>query len=72
MRFLTQDTRIRFLLFGLLVITALAVCPKLLVAASPSSIRIALDDIPGIDMLIFLTAMEHAKDRGLDITVDYL
>jgi len=41
-------------------------------AASPESLRIALDDIPGVDMLIFLTAVEQAKERGLDITVEYL
>lgn len=61
-----------FLLRSLLLISALAVCSGILNAASPGSIRVALDDIPGVDMLNFLTAVEHAKERGLDITVDYL
>ncbi len=50
----------------------LAVASGLASAASPASMRIALDDIPGVDMLIVLTAVEHAKKRGLDISVAYL
>lgn len=35
-------------------------------------IRVALDDVPGVDMLNVLTAIEAARHRGLDITVEYL
>ncbi len=70
--FQDQEIPILFLLRSLLLILTLAVCPGGVNAASLGSIRIALDDIPGVDMLNILTAVEHAKERGLDITVDYL
>lgn len=60
------------LLRGLLIILTLGVGFGVSIAASVGSIRIALDDIPGVDMLNFLTAVENAKARGLEITVDYL
>ena len=70
--FQTQAISIIFLLQSLQLTLILVVFPGLLNAASPGSIRVALDDIPGIDMLNFLTAVERAKGRGLDITVDFL
>ena len=56
------------MLLGLL----LACAPLAPGAASLGSMRIALDDVPGVDMLNFLTAVERAKQRGLDIKVEYL
>lgn len=35
-------------------------------------IRVAFNDLPGIDMLNVLIAFEKAKERGLDIQVSYL
>ena len=55
-----------------LLALSLAVGAGISSAASSEPLRIALDDIPGVDMLIFLTAVERAKERGLDITVEYL
>lgn len=49
----------------LLFFTSTAVMAKL-------PIRIAFGDIPGVDMLNFLTAVERAKERGVDIQVAYL
>ena len=68
----TRNTPLSILLFGLLYMLTLAVCPGISTAAPPGSIRLALDDIPGVDMLNILTAVEHAKKRGLDVSVDYL
>ncbi len=68
----TQENSIPVLLRSLLLILTLAVGTEELTATSTDSIRIALDDIPGVDMLNFLTAVEQTKQRGLDITVDYL
>ena len=56
----------------LLICLILAAAPGVPGAASLGPIRIALDDVPGVDMLNFLAAVERAKQRGLDITVEYL
>jgi NitT/TauT family transport system substrate-binding protein len=60
------------LLPSLLLPLMLGVFSGLTTAASISSIRVAVDDIPGIDMLNVLTAVEQAKQQGLEITIDYL
>jgi NitT/TauT family transport system substrate-binding protein len=54
----------------LLLSLALAVIPGVPPAASPGSIRAAFNDVPAVEMLNFLTAVERARQRGLDITVD--
>ncbi len=55
-----------------LLITALFVFPLSLSAEQKDTIRIALDDLPGLDMLNTLIALERAKERGLDIQISYL
>ncbi len=57
---------------NLLLLLTLAAFPGASTATTSVSIRVALDDIPGVDMLNFLTAVEHAKARGLAVTVSYL
>ncbi len=68
----TRESSILSRVRNLLLMLMLAVFPGVSTAATSVSIRVALDDIPGVDMLNFLTAVEHAKARGLDITVSYL
>ncbi|WP_415883164.1 hypothetical protein ACMXYX_01140 [Neptuniibacter sp. QD72_48] len=42
------------------------------VNANTNPIRVALDDLPGVDMLPTLIAIERAKERGLNIKVSYM
>lgn len=41
-------------------------------AVADTVMRVALDDIPGVDMLPFLVAAERCRDRGIDIRIEYL
>lgn len=55
-----------------LVITSIFIFPFSVEAVQKDSIRVALDDLPGTDMLNVLVAFERAKERGLDIEISYL
>lgn len=46
--------------------------PFSLNAAQDNLIRVALNDLPGIDMLNVLAAFERAKERGLNFEISYL
>lgn len=52
-------------IFFILILNSSAIMAK-------QPMRIAIGDIPGFDMLNILIAVEHAKERGLDIQVSYL
>ncbi|WP_415902573.1 hypothetical protein ACMXYR_01060 [Neptuniibacter sp. QD29_5] len=54
---------------GLLLLCAVSVSN---VNANTDLIRVALDDLPGVDMLPTLIAIERAKERGLNIKVSYM
>ena len=41
-------------------------------ASNTKPISVALDDLPGIDMLAILTAFEQAKARGVNLEIKYL
>ncbi|MBN3563193.1 ABC transporter substrate-binding protein [Aliamphritea spongicola] len=53
----------------------LSVCMTVLcVQATPekNTIRVALNDLPGVDMLPTLIAIERSKEQGVDIKVSYM
>ena len=55
------------------IILSLFLCLSFSVSAAPNQpIRVALDDLPGVDMLGILIAFERAKEKGVDIKVSYL
>lgn len=54
-----------------LIIAALFIFPFSLHAGQKGTIRVALNDLPGMDMLNVLIAFERAKERGLDIQIGY-
>ena len=55
------------------IILSLFLCLSFSVSATPNQpIRVALDDLPGVDMLGILIAFERAKEKGVDIKLSYL
>jgi len=56
----------------ILILVIVFLFPLSLQAEKKAKIRVALDDLPGIDMLIVLVAFERARERGLDIEISYL
>ncbi len=62
-------------MFRIARLCVLSICMTVLCAqASPekNSIRVALNDLPGVDMLPTLIAIERSKARGVDIRVSYM
>lgn len=55
-----------------LICSLILCCSPVAAQASDDEIRIALDDLPGIDMLPILVAVERAKQKGLKIKVSYM
>ena len=58
--------------FNGLVISLFLCCLSLSVWAEGGKIRVALDDLPGVDMLPILIAIERTKAKGVDINVSYM
>ncbi len=51
---------------------ALLVSPAGPAAAGKGSMHVAFGDIPGADMLNFLTAVARAEERGVEVKITYL
>ena len=63
---------IRFLPTGMLAVLLLFVLLNQNVAnAEMSKIRVGIGDVTGIDWLVVLIALEHAKQRGVDSQITY-
>lgn len=56
----------------LAIFTASATSINSVYASTNKPISVALDDLPGIDMLAILTAFEQAKKRGVNLKIKYL
>lgn len=61
-----------FQLFKVWVTGCFLFCVSVTAMAAGGSIRVALDDLPGVDMLPVLVAIERAKEKGLNINVSYM
>jgi len=55
-----------------LILSLLVLVPLAHGETEEAPIHIALDDLPGVDMLPILIAVERAKERGLSIKVSYM